>query len=199
LPPALQQLQRLLTHALALSAELWPPLEQAYTWVHRAAHVLAHADGGTGEQVRARYQQLLDEMVAGQAELGPLSGAVDQFRKVTLSFAPGLFQCYDVPDLPRTNNELERCFGAVRYHERRATGRRGAIPGVVVRGAVRVLTALVCRAHPPTADDLPPADYAAWRQVRQQLAYREEARRRQSRFRKDAPTYLAAIEARLLQ
>src|SRR5258706_13863459 len=121
-------------------------------------------------------------MVAGQAELGPLSGAVDQFRKVTLSFAPGLFQCYDVPDLPRTNNELERCFGAVRYHERRATGRRGAIPGVVVRGAVRVLTALVCRAHPPTADDPPPADYSPWRPVRQQMASLEERRGPHSRF-----------------
>jgi hypothetical protein len=199
LPPALRQLQRLLTHALEVTAVLWPPLERAYTWVHRAAHLLAHADGLTGEQVRTRYQQLLDEMVADQAALGPLSGAVDQFRKVTLSFAAGLFHCYDVPDLPPTNNDLERCFGAVRYHERRATGRRGAIPGVVVRGAVRVVTALVCRAHPPTADDLPPADYAAWRQLRQHLAYREEDRRRQSRFRKHTPSYLAAIEARLLQ
>jgi hypothetical protein len=199
LPPALRQLQRLLTHALAVTAELWPPLERAYTWVHRAAHLLANADGHTGEQVRTQYQCLLEEMAADQAALGPLGRTVDQFRKVTLSFAPGLFHCYDVPDLPRTNNDLERCFGSVRYHERRATGRRGAIPGVVVRGAVRVLTTLVCRVHPPTADDLPPADYAAWRQVRQQLAYREEARRRQSRFRKDAPTYLAAIEARLLQ
>ncbi len=113
--------------------------------------------------------------------------------------AHGISSCWTRWWQAKPNWELERCFGAVRYHERRATGRRGAIPGVVVRGAVRVLTALVCRAHPPTADDLPPADYAAWRQVRQQLAYREEARRRQSRFRKDAPTYLAAIEARLLQ
>jgi hypothetical protein len=199
LPPALRQLQQLLTHALAVTAALWPPLEQAYAWVHGAAHLLTNAEGCTGEQVRLRYQQLLDEMETQRAALGTLSGAVDQFRKVTLSFAPGLFHCYRVADLPRTNNDLERCFGAVRYHERRTTGRRGAIPGVVVRGAVRVLTALVSRLQPLATDDLPPTDYAAWRRLRQQLAYREEARRQQWRFRKDTHSYLAAIEARLLQ
>jgi hypothetical protein len=93
----------------------------------------------------------------------------------------------------------ERCFGSVRSHERRATGRRGAVPGVVVRGALRVLTALVSRLQPLSIDELPPSDYAAWRALRQHLAYREEARRQQWRFRKDPATYLAAIEERLLQ
>jgi hypothetical protein len=129
-----------------MSAELWPPLERAYSWVHRAAHLLANADGCTGEQVRTRYQQLLDEMVAGQAELGPLSAAVDQFRKVTLSFAPGLFQCYDVPDLPRTVPRpaaLLRCGALPRAAGHRATrrdsGRGGARsrPGVDRAGVPR--------------------------------------------------------------
>jgi hypothetical protein len=38
-----------------------------------------------------------------------------------------------------------------------------------------------------------------WCQVRERLAYREEARRRQFRFRKNPSTYLATLEARLLQ
>ena len=42
----------------------------------------------------------------------------------------GLFQCSDLAGLPRTNNGLEHCFGVARVHERRATGRRGAILGV---------------------------------------------------------------------
>jgi hypothetical protein len=70
---------------------------------------------------------------------------------------------------------------------------------VVVRGAVRVLTAVVSRLQPLCADELPPTDYAAWRHLRAQLGYREEARRQQWRFRKNAATYLAAIEERLLQ
>src|SRR5436853_4486795 len=60
--------------------------------------------------------------------------------KVTANYAPGLFYTYDVPDVPRTNNDLEQCFGSVRWHERRAIGRT-TVPGFVVRGPVRVFAA----------------------------------------------------------
>jgi len=78
-------------------------------------------------------------MDAQKTQVASLSKAIDHFRKITESFAPGLFHCYDVPDLEASNNALEQCFGSARYLERRATGRRGAIPGVVVRGSVRLL------------------------------------------------------------
>src|SRR5256885_7217161 len=52
-----------------------------------------------------------------------------------------------IPDLPRTNNGLEQSFGSVRRSERRATGRRGAVPGLVVHGAVRVQAALRSEEH----------------------------------------------------
>jgi len=138
-------------------------------------------------------------MADHKATVGSLAPAIEQFLKVTASFAPGLFHCYDLADLPRTNNDLEQCFGAVRHHERRATGRRGAIPGLVVRGSVRVVAAIATRLHHYTAEELCLREYHLWRQVRERLTYREEARRRQFRFRKDPLTYLAQIEARLLQ
>lgn len=149
--------------------------------------------------MRAQYEALLQEMVDHQGSVGSLAPAIEQFLKVTKSFAPGLFHCYDVPDLPRTNNDLEQCFGSVRHHERRATGRRGAVPGLVVRGSVRVVAALAARFYCFTAEELRLRDYQLWRQVRERLTYRQEARRRQYRFRKDSGAYLAAIEARLLQ
>ena len=40
-----------------------------------------------------------------------------QFVKVTRSYWPGLFACYESSDLPRTNNDLEHTFGSHRYHE----------------------------------------------------------------------------------
>ncbi len=48
------------------------------------------------------------------ARLGTLSPTIDHFVEITENFAPGLFQCYDVSDLPRTNNDLEYCFGVAR-------------------------------------------------------------------------------------
>ena len=136
-------------------------------------------------------------MTAQRDALAALAPAVDQFLKVTASYWPGLFHCYDVPDLPRTNNALEQCFGSVRYHERRATGRKGASPGLVVRGAVRLVAAVATAAQAFAGPDLQPTDLAAWTTLRAQLARRQEARRAQRRFRRDPDAYLAALETAL--
>ena len=125
----MRELQRLLRRGLKKTEHLWPALEKAYALVHQAAHVLANHEEDSGQTVRERYQAVLRTMREQQASLGSLSGAISQFLKVTTSYWPGLFQCYDVADLPRTDNELEQCFGSVRYGERRASGRRGAIAG----------------------------------------------------------------------
>ncbi len=138
-------------------------------------------------------------MIAQQGTLGALAPAVDQFLKVTASYEPDLFHCYDTPDLPPTNNALEQCFGSVRYHERRTTGRKGAIPGLVVRGAVRVVAAVATRRQPFSAEDLQLADIAAWHALRAQLQARQAARCAQFRFRQDPAAYLSALETRLSQ
>src|SRR5437763_261848 len=129
-----------------------------------------------------------------QASLGTLGEAIDTFLKVTQSYWAGLFHWYDVADLPRTNNELEHCFGAVRYGERRASGRRGAIAALVVRGPVRVVTALALRRQCFLPRALCLQDPEAWYTLREQLTFRREARRKQWRFRKDPAAYLAALE-----
>jgi hypothetical protein len=149
--------------------------------------------------VRADYQALLATMTAQRETLGTLAPAVDQFLKVTRSYWPGLFHCYDAPELPRTNNDLEHFFGSARYHERRATGRKGASPGLVVRGAVRLIAAVATRLQPFDAPALQPPDLGRWRQLRRQLAARQGARCAQRRFRRDPDAYLAALERRLSQ
>ncbi len=133
-------------------------------------------------------------MTARRDPLGALAPAVDHFLKVTASYRPGLFHGYDVPGLPRTNNDLEHYFGSARYHERRATGRKGASPGLVVRGAVRVVAAVATRAQPFADAALRPVDLAAWRTLRQPLQTRQAARGAQRRFRRDPDAYLAALE-----
>ncbi len=138
-------------------------------------------------------------MTARRDTLGTLAPAVDQFLKVTASYWPGLFHCYDVPDLPRTNNDLEHFFGAARYHERRATGRKVASPGLVVRGAVRLVAAAATRLRRFDAAELQPADLADWRALRGRLTTRQVARCAQHRFRRDPDAYLTALEQQLSQ
>ena len=192
-------MQQILAKALQRTAGLWPPLKDAYALVYQAAHILANHEQQTAAQVRETYLDWVKHMQEQQVSLGTLSAAIDHFVEKTANFAPGLFHCYDVPDLPRTNNDLEHCFGVARAHERRATGRRGAIPGVVVRGSVRLMAVVVAKQENLQAADLQPRDYQKWRDLRAQLQYRQESCRQQFRFRKDPAAYLAALEAQLLE
>ena len=154
---------------------MWPAIEHAYALVHQAAHVLANHDNESGQAVRERYEQVLITIREQQASVGALGEALSTFLKKTESYWPGLFHCYDIADLPRTNNELEHCFGSVRYGERRASGRRGAIAALVVRGPVRVLTALALQRRCFLPRTLAFADLEAWYALREQLTFRREA------------------------
>lgn len=198
MPPTLKQLHHLLSKGLQATAILWPPLQHASQLVRQAAQILANREQQTGAQVSTRYLTFVTHMQQQQANLGPLRESIEHFCHITHNFAPGLFQCYDVEGLPCTNNALEECFGVARLHERRATGRRGAIPGVVVRGSVRVVAAVTSKQHLFSVEELQPRDYLQWRRLRAQLAQREGCRRQQFRFRKDPAHYLAVLEAQLL-
>jgi hypothetical protein len=191
---------RLLRHGLEATAPLWPPIQTAYALVHHAAHLLANHDDLDAADMRRAYQeQVLAPLRAHEAQGGPVAPAAAHFAKVTASYWPGLFRCYDVPELPRTNNELEQFFGAARHLERRATGRKGASPALVVRGAVRVVALLATRQQSLSADELRPRDLAAWKALRQRTDARHQARRAQARFRRDPAVYLAALEEQLLK
>ncbi len=131
--------------------------------------------------------------------MGSLAATFDHFQKVTRSYRPGLFRCYDVEGLPRTNNDLEQFFGSYRYHERRCSGRKVACPGTVVRGSVRLVAAAATRLRPIAAADLVPADRAAWRSLREQLERRQGTRTLGRRFRSDPEAYLRSLEESLIK
>jgi hypothetical protein len=138
-------------------------------------------------------------MTRHQSAAGTLEPALAHFRKVTRSYWPGLFACYTVPELPRTNNELEQFFGAYRYHERRATGRKAASPALVLNGAVRVIAAAATRRHPYSAADLVPENVRGWQALRQERETRRQQRTLRRRFRRDPISYLAQLETHFLQ
>jgi hypothetical protein len=177
---------------------LWPTIKQAYEWLHQAAHILGNAEQAGVLALKEQYEQLLERIRQGKSQSEELTAWVEHFLKVTASYWSGLFACYEVNDLPRTNNGLEQYFGTARHAERRVTGRKQASPGLVVRGAVRVVAAGASRLLVVTAALLGCTDVAAWRTLRQQLDYRHEARRMQLRFRRDPKAYLSALEQRLL-
>ena len=171
-----------------------------YGWVHQLAQVFDDTKEVSAEERHLGFQVILWHMQEHAAQLrGTWPQAIAHFLKVTQSYAPHLFFCYQVPDLPRPNNDLEQSFAQVRFHERRAIGRKGALPGLVVHGAVRVQAALATRIKTFTAHELVPHDVQAWRDLRAQISSHQEGRRKQGRFRKNPTAYLAGLEAQLLK
>jgi hypothetical protein len=148
--------------------------------------------------VRRRYRALVAALTRHRGSLGGLTAALDHFGKVTRSYWPGLFRCYEVEGLPRTNNDLEQFFGSYRYHERRCSGRKVACPGTVVRGSVRLVAAAATRLRPIAAADLAPSDLKVWRDLRGSLERRQAIRAMGRRFRHDPVAYLRSLEDSLI-
>ena len=146
------------------------------------------------EQLQAHIRTMQDH----QDLVAVLGDVVEVFTKVTANYAPGLFYTYDIPGVPPTNNALEQCFGSVRWHERRATGRT-TVPGLVVRGPVRVLAAVASHSQCFCVQALQLQNAQAWDHLRDQLETRQERHRLQFRFRKNPQAYLAATEDLLIK
>ena len=193
------RLRAILGKALAATEPAWPAVRRAFGWVHRAAVILRNKKGLDAAGVRRRFRGLLGAIARHRRGVGELRAAIDHFLKVTRSSWPGLFATYDTAGMPRTNNALEQLLGAYRHHERRASGRKVASPGMVVRGSVRLMAATASRLQAVEGAALAPSDLAAWRSLRASLDRRQQVRKWSHRFRRDPRSYLQSLEAALIK
>jgi hypothetical protein len=192
-------LRAILGKGLKGTESLWPDIRSAFGWVYRLAAVLRNKKGLDAVGVRRRYRGRLGALARHRRATGRLAEAFEHFLKVTRSYWPGLFACYDGSDLPRTNNDLEQLFGSYRYHERRSSGRKVACPGTVVRGSVRLVAATATRLRTIEGTDLVPSDLSAWRALRGSLERRQGVRTLGRRFRRDPVAYLRSLEESLIK
>ena len=96
--------------------------------------------------------------------------------KVTRSYWPGLFHCYDVADLPRTNNDLEQLFGATATTSGGPAAGRWRRRGWWCMGSVRLVAAVATRLRGEVrGEDLAPSDLEAWRELRAGLERRQRS------------------------
>jgi hypothetical protein len=191
-------LKGVIEKGLTATAKLWPPIYLMFGWVHQAAHFLGLEDTA-GSVIRGKLGGLLGAMRSHRDLAGNLCSAVDHFVKVSRSYWPGLFACYDTPGLPRTNNDLEQLFGSHRYHERRASGRKRGSPGLVLRGSARLAAALATRTGKVTVMELVSADRDKWKTLRAELDKQRQRRVERRRFRRNPEEYLKALENKLIK
>jgi len=98
----------ILAKALAATADGWPALIAIFAWIGQAAQILDNPLAHSGAVVRATYQALLERLAAQLTT--PTGEAIrrwgEHFLKISQSYWPGIFHCYDVMGLPRTDNDL---------------------------------------------------------------------------------------------
>jgi hypothetical protein len=201
LPKELEKLRRLLRRGLEQTAALWPAVRATYRWVKRVARHLGKKGKRSGKDVRRGLSDLLSKIrqAASESKDPVVAEQLRWFVKVTKSYWSGLFRCYDSVDIPRTNNDLEHLFGSHRYHERRASGRKQASPGLVVQGSVRVVSSWATRLRPEEGLKLRTGYVEDWQRLRAELDKRRENRRKQRRFRRNPTDYLDKLEEHCLK
>ena len=134
----------------------------------------------SAEDVAGQLRSSLDT-VQRQPQVTPTLATFGRhLDTVSRSYGPGLFHCYEVPGLPRTNNELESHFRETRRRLLRTTGQQGQTQRTLQRqGAWELLP------HPLTEAELwdalrhTPAEDLA--QERQRFAEHRQRFRLQSR------------------
>jgi hypothetical protein len=166
--------------------------------VHKAAEILDNEDNLSATEVQQSYEDLIQDMSDKKHLLDTLEQGIVHFIKITISYWSGLFHCYEIEDLPRTNNDLEQTFGVLRHHQRRCTGRKVAPSSLVIRGSVQLASAVATKFRSFTAEDLSQVSSSDLSDLRDDLKKHHDTRIEQFQFRRNPSEYLANLESMLL-
>jgi hypothetical protein len=180
--PRLAQLYQGLRAALTPFVETYQVLHQGAAWLRDIAYILEPVamHPSSAEDVARQLRCYLNVVQRQQAVTPTLETFGRHLDTVSRSYWPGLFHCYEVPGLPRTNNELEGHFRDTRRRLLRTTGQQGQTQRTLQRqGAWELLP------HPPTEAKLQEAlsqtSPQDWAQERQRFAAHRQRFRLQSR------------------
>jgi hypothetical protein len=196
---------------LAAYPELWAKqveeVKRMRAWVLEAEHILdgswaTPADPVSNEQVAKRFDRWrtgLAERLSDDTLSEIEHTCLQQFLQVLANMRPYLFQCYDCPKFPRTNNDMEREIRAIKTRYRRISGRKNWNSYLLRYGRCVVFyewweqepdRALQLEQH------LRRVSPQEWRQQRKLTTGAQCEQLKRFRFRRKRATYLASLEAR---
>jgi hypothetical protein len=104
-----------------------------HKWVVETEHILSGEWAGEGavltnQMVAERFDQhiaiLQAKLVSGENLTDTEKECLKHFVETSVSLRPRLICCYDVPNLPRTNNDMERSIRGLKTRYRRISGRK---------------------------------------------------------------------------
>jgi hypothetical protein len=129
------ELRRGLHTAISVVQADYIELRQAANWLEHITVLLDPEDkpDRSGAQVQQELFAYLDS-IPQESQLSPrLSRFYAKIRQTTLNYTPGIFHCYDIPALPRTNNDRESEFRDLNRRLLSTTGQQGLVKRIIQR------------------------------------------------------------------
>ncbi|MCP4936787.1 MAG: DUF3987 domain-containing protein [bacterium] len=176
-------------------------LAEGYNWVLDISTILdkelpqAGADA-LDEPLSAAVQTELNQYLTHLEQRSDLNHTLLAFRghlrRLTTRYAPGLFHCYDIPGLPRTNNDTEALFGRVRRQTKRTSGAYHAKQRLHEQGAWLLFDLM--GDEDEQLQRLQQVPLAQWRDERQRMQAHLLSFCNDRRFRKQPVAYLTQLE-----
>ncbi len=136
--------------ALAPFAPRYHELDQGAVWLRDIADILGLPGAPTlrSTHVAGYLRGYLGALGCPDGESALLADFALHMKKVSESYGAGLFHCYDVEGLPRTNNDLENHFRDTQHRLLRTTGQKGG-----TRRALHRLGAWELLKRPPSESE----------------------------------------------
>jgi hypothetical protein len=197
--PILTQLLRM-THSYIDHLPTYQRLTRQQGWFYGLADLLDvptvapfHGSTQTGAEVAQAVADYLDELSLLHEALPEDALLFRHFQIRSEAWAPGLYWTYELPALPRTNNDLEVDIGNLKEQYRRITGRR-CLKDYLMRYGPYL-------AFDHDQDDLDEllrwfqhVDQQSFKTEREKLNAIREHLRNMHRFRQDPHAFLAETE-----
>jgi hypothetical protein len=179
-----------LDRALEVTQPLADDVRAAHTQLRRIGECLhypsdppdAPAAPRTPQAIRQAMNALLAQF-RPDPKHQPAQAALEcAWQRVWKAWADDLLTCYDIPDLPADNLQMESFFNQIRQHERRISGRASTAP-LGALGAYQVL--FIAESEHELLEELQRVRLADYQAHRQRLARCEASRQQRYRFHLD--------------
>jgi hypothetical protein len=131
----LAELRRGLHTALLSVRSDYTELRQAADWLAHVSHILNPEEkpNRSGAEVQQELFAYLDDIQRKSQPSPRLRKFCQKIYQTSLNYTPGLFHCYDVPGLPRTNNGRESEFRDLNRRLLATTGQKGLVKRIIQR------------------------------------------------------------------
>jgi hypothetical protein len=162
------------------------------------ADSLSVTNASVGQRFDA-WCMLLQAQMQDPALTAPERQCLEHFMHVTRNMRPHLIQCYDLDDLPRTNNDMEGFIRSIKTRYRRISGRKNWNRYLLRYGRRVTYYEATVRmgVSPPEIDArMRAVPHGRWRTIRAAQRARQEEQLKQYRVRHRRTQFLAGLEAR---